>query len=187
MPLHPKIRHQFNLIPLDSTDEHSLYAPWNMLLNYLFPMTDGWVVTPQPRPRPANNRESIDSGIYYNILRDNIPVLFVEVKCRSALTDLSARGDADAQMRRRFVQLYSKAPKTLRGISAFGSRLCLYTLEKRVNQILPPQVPNSETFIIDVAPQDRWDIDIMSDAGYNKVVELVNECMEVVEEIEAPV
>ena len=47
MPLHPKILHQFNLIPLDSIDEHSLYAPWNMLLNYLFPMTDGWVVAPQ--------------------------------------------------------------------------------------------------------------------------------------------
>ena len=87
----------------------------------------------------------------------------------------------------RFVQLYSKAPKALRGISAFGTQLCLYTLEKRVNQVLPPPIPNSATYILDVAPQDRWKIDITSDAGDDKVLELVNECMEVVEEIEAPV
>lgn len=56
-----------------------------------------------------------------------------------------------------------------------------------MNQIFPPKIPNSETFIIHVAPQDRWDIGIMTDAGYNKVVEPVNECMELVEEIDAPV
>ena len=61
-------------------------------------------------------------------------MLFVELKCQSALTDISARADADAQKRRRFVQLYSRISKALRRIGAFGTQPCIYTLEKRVNE-----------------------------------------------------
>jgi hypothetical protein len=45
MPLPAALYEEFDIIPVDTTDENAYNGAWNMLLVEYFPLKDGWVVT----------------------------------------------------------------------------------------------------------------------------------------------
>jgi len=114
---------EFLVIPVGTTDENAWNGAWNGLLNEYFPLREGWLVTPQARP-PQTTREAVDFGILFKIEHQRIPVMFVEIKPLAAVDQLSARADADTQMRRRFAEFYDATPSCFTGISAFGHVVC---------------------------------------------------------------
>jgi len=68
-------------------------------------------------------------------------MMFVEIKPLSAVDQLSARADADSQMRRRFAEFYDATPSIFTGISAFGHIVCKYEIDKGLgNRIIPTPI-----------------------------------------------
>jgi len=67
-------------------------------------------------------------------------VLFVEIKPLSTIDSLSARGEADTQMRQRFVDFYDATPTIFTGLSAFGYIVCKYELNKDDGNRITPAV-----------------------------------------------
>jgi hypothetical protein len=100
-------------------------------------------------------------------------VFFVEVKTALAIENLSARTDADDQMRLRLRQLFDRSLTELHGISALGPRLCFYCLDKTMESLTPSRIPRNDTYINDTAPAGRWDADILTDDGYNRFMNIV--------------
>jgi hypothetical protein len=99
-------------------------------------------------------------------------VFFVEVKTALTITNLSARADSDDQMRLRLRQLFDQSLTELHGISALGTRLCFYCLDKNSESTTPPPIPRNEAYVNDTAPVDRWDADILTDDGYNRFMKV---------------
>ena len=92
-------------------------------------------------------------------------MFFVEVKTALTITLLSARADADDQMRERLRLLYDRdqSPSELHGISALGTKNCFHSLDKSLESLTPLAIPRKEAYINDnTAPVDRWDSDILT-------------------------
>jgi len=164
---------EFLVIPPDTTDENEWNGAWNVLLTKYFPIDDGWVVKPQARP-PLRTREAVDYfGILFKIERQRLPVMFVEIKPLPAINSLSARAEADSQMRQRFADFYDVSSTIFTGISAFGHIVCKYELDKHDdNRITPEAVQNSINFVVDVAPRARWDLDLTTAEGAARVLNI---------------
>ena len=75
--------------------------------------------------------------MYFRVDLHRIPVFFVEIKTALTITLLSARADADDQMQERFRQLYDQSLSELRGISALGTKLCFFSLDKKLESLTP--------------------------------------------------
>ena len=53
----------------------------------------------------------------------------------------------------------------LHGVSAFGTKLCFYSITK-AGLVLPESIPApSPRYVIDTVPVDRWKYDILEDEG----------------------
>jgi hypothetical protein len=113
--------------------------------------------------------------VYFRVDLHRILVFFVEVKTALTITLLSARADADDQMRERLRQLYDQSLSELRGISALGTKLCFYSLDKSLESLTPIAIPRNDAYINDTAPVDRWDLDVLTDDGYNRFMDVCNE------------
>ncbi|KII83710.1 hypothetical protein PLICRDRAFT_63632, partial [Plicaturopsis crispa FD-325 SS-3] len=89
------------------------------------------------------------------------PVLFLEVKPPFHLDHPSHRRRADAQVRERFYSLWVPGipGQVLYGISAIGTTFAVYTLEN--DRITPVATPRSDDGMVDVAPGDRWEHDLV--------------------------
>jgi len=183
---------EFLVIPPDTTDENEWNGGWNVLLTKYFPIDDGWVVKPQvgtiiptrgrhlplmyqARP-PLRTREAVDFGILFKIERQRIPVMFVEIKPLPNINSLSARAEADSQMRQRFADFYDASLTIFTGISAFGHIVCKYELDKDAdNRITPEAVQNSMNFVVDVAPKAHWDLDLTTAEGAARILNIFQE------------
>ena len=75
-------------------------------------------------------------------------------------------------MRQRFIDFYDASPTTLTGISAFGHMICKYELNKGDNRITPTAVPDSLNYVVDVAPQERWDLDLTTAVGGGRLLDI---------------
>ena len=117
----------------------------------------------------------LDFVVYFRVDLHRIPVFFVEVKTALTITILSARADADDQMRQRLRQLYDQSLSELRGISALGTKLCFYSLDKSLESLTPLAIPRNEAYINDTAPVARWDSDMLTDNGYDRFMGVCNE------------
>lgn len=162
------ILQRFNSIPANPR-ENDYYAPYNKLLNYIFPPDTEFTVVPQSYPVPES-RDSIDFVIEYLIEVQNKPVLILEIKSPSNIKFLSKRQEADNQIRRRLRDIADLCPlDKLYGISAFGTDIRAYNIDKNYD-ILPERIPEDQKRIIDTAPKDQWNIDILTLEG-SKVLE----------------
>ena len=102
--------------------------------------------------------------------------MFVEIKPLSSIGHLSARADADLQMRRRFTDFYDATPTVFTGISAFGHIVCKYELNKENgNRITPAPVQSSMEHVIDVAPRALWDLDLTTAEGAGRILAIFQE------------
>jgi len=148
----------------EANDESRFYGPYNILLMYLFPYTEDFVVEPQYK-RPEQSK-SVDFTTILIVRHKEHPVFFLEIKASEHLRRISSRKDADLQMRERFENLFDDVEvETLYGISALGTKLCIYTVSKETGRLLPKRVPAGPQFVTDTAPINRWDVDIMTPDG----------------------
>ena len=96
-----KVLRQFATVPPNPT-ESEFQAPYNKLLNTLFPVDSGFVVVPQYLP---DSRNATDFIVMYEILLVDKPVFVLELKPPSHLKTLSKRQAADEQIRMRMGDL----------------------------------------------------------------------------------
>ncbi|KAF8430026.1 hypothetical protein EV426DRAFT_1357 [Tirmania nivea] len=174
MPLPDTISEVFDLARQDGErDESMFYGPYNVLLNYLFPFEEKYVVVPQYK-RPAQIK-SVDFTTIFLVRRNQHPVFFVEVKSSGSLHHISSREEADLQMRERFKKLFDDVQiKILYGVSAMGTKLCIYSLNKETRRLLPNVIPSDPEIVTDTAPIDRWDVDIMTPEGEGRLRQVVD-------------
>ena len=100
-------------------------------------------------------------------------MFFVEVNTAESITNLSARAEADDQMRLRIRQLLGKSLTKLHGISAFGTKFCFYCLDKNAETVTAFHIPWSPAYVNDIAPANRWDTDILTADGYDRFMNVV--------------
>lgn len=100
-------------------------------------------------------------------------MFFLEVKTAVTIANLSSRVAADDQMRLRLRQLFDECLSELHGISALGTRLCIYCLDKNTESLTPPFIPRNPAYVNDVAPAHPWNTDILTDDGYNRFMGVV--------------
>ena len=172
-PWSAKIIKRFSTIPPNAR-ENDFYAPYNKLLNTLFPPDSDYTVAPQSYS-VLDSRDSVDFLIEFEVLLEDKPVLFVEIKEPRKIAFNSAREEADNQMRKRMRDLAPSCPlDTLNGVSAFGTRLAFYTYDQQT-RILPKRISPDPERESDIAPLDRWDCDILEDEGGQRFQDLVAE------------
>ena len=161
------------------TIENKFYPLYNDILNECFPRTT-FSISPQYATPMAQTGGvgAIDFAITYVIEALNIdsPVLFIEVKPPIHLPVILARKEAENQVQRRFGEISHlvKIPK-LYGISAIGRQLSYYEYNKASGRIIPDALPDSSTIVVNMAPVERWDTNIMEPEGYDKFVRIIEE------------
>ena len=171
MPWSDAVLEQFFLVDRFTTEDSDWYGPFNTLLFELFPPSEHYQITPQYK----RVKGSQDFTVYYIIRKRRVLVFFLELKTYASLSNLSARAQADDQMRDRFREFLSGSIPTpkLIGISSFGSQFCVYTLTPETTHLEPKLIAAQADFVNDVAPLDRWAFDVLSDIGEAKLREVV--------------
>jgi hypothetical protein len=192
MPLPALIRAEFEYIDPQTTQENDYCGAYNILLGHAFPTTEGYrdIVHPQvictfslskfstkltesQVALTTSRRDPLDFVVYFRVYLHRVPVFFLEVKTAVTIRNLSSRVAADDQMRSRLTQLFDESLSELHGISALGTRLCFYCLDKNTESLTPPFIPRISAYINDVTPAHLWDTDILTDEGYNRFMGFV--------------
>ncbi|EPQ56007.1 hypothetical protein GLOTRDRAFT_41322, partial [Gloeophyllum trabeum ATCC 11539] len=62
---------------------------------------------------------------------------------------------------------------TLHAISAMGTKLCFYRHQNGV--IEPPFIPGHPEVLLDTAPRERWDCDVLEEAGIERLRAVVED------------
>lgn len=155
---------QFELVNHLTTDESEYYGPFNTLLGEVFPPSQHFQIAPQFKGPITPG--SVDFTTIYIVRKRKLPVMFIEIKTFINLDDMSTREQADNQMRDHFYRLAGsiKIP-ILYGISAMGTRFCVYEYNKKTGALSPAAILRDPTFLLDVAPAVRWAHDLMEPAG----------------------
>lgn len=169
MPWPEFITLQFELVNKFTTEESDYYGPFNSLLNQLFPASEYYQIAPQFK-RVAG---SINFTIIYLIARRKVPVLFIELKTHVAYdTDSKA---ADDQMRDRVLDFTAGSipiPK-LYGLSALGTRFCVYEYTVANRSLTPTRIVPHPSLATDTAPKETWNLDILEPQGEARLKEVV--------------
>ncbi|KAF9168984.1 hypothetical protein BGX21_005048 [Mortierella sp. AD011] len=166
------------LLAVDPTAKgKSYHGPYNMILISVF-NEPRYEISPQAWP--LESRTAIDYVLEYLVqVEDGIPVLGLEIKRASDLNFIERRSAVDEQIRDRFRELAPqiRTPRFYM-ISAIGTQCCVYTYERRANgiTITPPAIyPTDHSIVKDFAPAARWDIDLGTVAGRNRLNEYFND------------
>ena len=104
MPWPAIITEAFELARTDGqTDESRFYGPFNMLLNYLFPFEDRYMIVPQWKC--PEQSKLVDFTTIFIVSHNKHSVFFIEIKPSDHIRNYSPRALADKQMRERFEDL----------------------------------------------------------------------------------
>ncbi|KIM29967.1 hypothetical protein M408DRAFT_66922, partial [Serendipita vermifera MAFF 305830] len=159
---------------------------YNQILNVLFPINDGFSVEPQ-YPLPAAQTPDVpinDCTVTYVITFYDIPVLLLEIKPPSWLHHTSLRASADKQIRKRFIDLFDLTTVPwLCGISALGTKFAVYEFDKDGQTVTPAEIPDSSNYVTDTAPIGLWDLDIVTGAGYTRLMRIADDIKAMVAEL----
>ncbi len=63
----------------------------------------------------------------------------------------------------------------LHGISALGIQLAFYHHDAATQILEPPAIPRDPIRVNDTAPAARWNVDFLSEEGYEQLVQLTTE------------
>lgn len=66
----------------------------------------------------------------------------------------------------------------LYGVSAIGTRLCIYTWNKETRRITPNAIPIDQNVTSDTAPSARWGLELMTAEGEERLREIVRHIKE---------
>ncbi|KAI9511913.1 hypothetical protein F5148DRAFT_1167416 [Russula earlei] len=161
---------RFSTIPANPR-EGDYNAPYNKLLHVLFPPDGPFAVGPQKHLIA----ESRDFLVEYQVFWGDVPVFILEIKTGPELGLVSAREEADLQIRRRLRDLIGICPLSkLHAISAIGTKLCFYTAEAG-RAITPPRIVADDQLATDTAPLGRWDCDVLEAEGAARLKAVVHE------------
>ena len=72
----------------------------------------------------------------------------------------------------------------LYGVSAIGTKLCLYKYTKDTQELEPAPIPGHATRMVDMAPRDRWDFDVLTPEGKRKFRGVIGDVKRMCEQIE---
>lgn len=159
-------------LPHGEYDGSEYYGPYNGLLNDLFPKQEHYMVVPQYK-RPAQ-LTSVDFTTIFLVQQQKHPVFFIEIKPAGHIHNVAPRASADKQMRERFEDLGDRVKiPILYGVSAIGTKLCFYKYTKETGDLEPELILGSARRVIDTAPINRWDVDILTPQGEQRLREVV--------------
>ncbi|RPB22696.1 hypothetical protein L211DRAFT_810499, partial [Terfezia boudieri ATCC MYA-4762] len=57
----------------------------------------------------------------------------------------------------------------LYGVSAMGTKLCFYKYTEDTGRLEPELILGHTKFVVDTAPRDRWEFDVLTDEGERKL------------------
>jgi len=173
MPWPEHIQEQFATVTaFGEVDETEYYGPYNGLLFELFPPLEHFMIVPQfKRPRYP---QYIDFSTIFIVQREKRPVFFIEIKPSGHIRKVSERISADQQMRERFDAFFDEVNiKTLYGISALGTKICVYAYETETGKLTPEDIERDPKYVTDRAPANRWNLDILEPEGEQRMKEIV--------------
>jgi hypothetical protein len=191
-----KVQRQFDIAQAIGNDalENVLHAPYNKLLNTLFPVDTDFTVI--PNFQEINSTKGTDYLVTFEIFLENRPVFVLELKREKDFSVRSKRTAADDQLRGRLgdligntlLPLFSISSLSvldacplpvLHGVSAFGIKLCFYSITK-AGLVSPEYIPTPTQYVTDTAPVGRWNYDILTaegEAELRRIVQVITtEC-----------
>ncbi|KAF8556302.1 hypothetical protein OG21DRAFT_1483220 [Imleria badia] len=141
-----KVQRQFDIAQAAGNDalENVLHAPYNKLLNTLFPVDTDFTVI--PNFQEINSTKGADYLVTFKIFLENRPIFVLQLKREKDFSVRSKRTAADDQLRGRLGDLIDACPLP-------------------AGLVLPESIPASPQYVIDTAPVDRWNYDILADEG----------------------
>lgn len=142
-------------------------AAYNKLLHTLFPVDTPYTVYPQVHRHADSVTPSARTTftVYYK----HVPVFLLDLHSYPTLTRISGREAADDHIRMHMRDLLPYCPlATLNAVSAFGTRLCFYSINTG-GGIAPirPTVDVDENH--DPTPIDWWDYDLLDFDGASRL------------------
>ena len=111
--------------------------------------------------------------LYFRVYFHRIPVFFLESQSAFTIENSFSREVVDDQMRWRMRELFDRGLSEVHGISALGTKLCFYCLDKKAESLTPLFIPRDPAYIKDVAPAHLWDTDLLTDDGYDRFMGIV--------------
>ncbi|KAK7024010.1 hypothetical protein R3P38DRAFT_3317125 [Favolaschia claudopus] len=175
-----KVQRQFDIAQAgNDLVENVMHAPYNKLLNTLFPVDTDFAVI--PNFQQINSTKSADYFMTFEIFLENKPVFVLSLQREKDFSVRSKRTAADDQLRLRLGDLIDVCPlPVLHGVSAFGTKLRFYSITKE-GLISPEYIPAaSPLYVTDTAPVGRWNHDILAaegEAAFRRVVQaIMTEC-----------
>ena len=136
-----------------------------------------------PQHKEPNRKEEVDMTIVYLVEKSRRVVFFVEIKPAEHYNRTSDRALADAQMRQRYRKVFESAARVLHGASALGTRMCFYEFDAATRRIYPPSILDSSDVVVDVAPQSRWSLDMLTEGGETALRSVASEVHALAEEL----
>ncbi|KAI8576840.1 hypothetical protein K450DRAFT_166908, partial [Umbelopsis ramanniana AG] len=162
---------RFRIAEEDRNRENSYYAPYNRLLSIVFPPNSRYTV--EPVIHPIGTRKTIEYMVTMQLGHKIFPVLVVEIKSPDSLQSLSARREANEQIANRYASIGNQCPlEIFYAISAFGTMISIYTLDRSSGTIAPSYPPADHQRLNDNVPEDAWNIDILEENGANTINEV---------------
>ncbi|KAF8476107.1 hypothetical protein BDZ91DRAFT_648585, partial [Kalaharituber pfeilii] len=118
----------------------------------------------------------VDYTTIFLVQQREHPVFFFEIKAAGHIHRTSSRAAADKEMRERVDDLRDdvKIP-ILYGVSAIGTKLCFYKCTKDTGQLEPELIPGHTKIVVDTAPRDHWEFDMLTDEGEQKLREVIGD------------
>ncbi|RPB25202.1 hypothetical protein L211DRAFT_822648 [Terfezia boudieri ATCC MYA-4762] len=87
---------------------------------------------------------------------------------------ISTRKEADKQMREMIENVFDDvAVDILYGVSAIGTKFCVYRVNMESGYIEPEAIPDDPIRVKDTAPAVRWELDVMTIEGRKRLLEVV--------------
>ncbi|KAF5358184.1 hypothetical protein D9756_001623 [Leucocoprinus leucothites] len=159
------------------TVENRYTGPFFELLNYCFADEFKYIVAPYAPLRDCTTDDAVDPIILLVVYDAQYrPLLFLEVKDDIWAEVPQSREIADRIVRRRFDCIGGCPRARLWGLSLLGTCLRVYSLDMATGRILPSFDPRPDSIhnILSGDPLPLWDIDILSQTGFEKMKEIVN-------------
>ncbi|KAF8450144.1 hypothetical protein BGX38DRAFT_1184726, partial [Terfezia claveryi] len=125
------------------------------------------------------SKTAVDFTTVFIVRHNDHPVFFLEIKPAGYLQHNSSREAADLQMRERFRILFDDVQiPIMYGVSAIGTRLCIYSWNKETRRITPNAIPIDQNVTSDTAPAARWNLELMTAEGEQRLREVVRHVKE---------
>jgi len=175
------IQHAFRSIrAIDISDQAMYYGPWTLVLNRLFPMNDGFMVSVQHFQDTSCNEA--DSTVFLQVSVGNIPVLLVKVKPPGYLTHPNSCFNVDKEIRERCEEISTDEYKVpaIYLLSCLGHRFTVYELDTATYNVSPPSCGRH------APPETWWRWDILQPAGEEVLHDLVGSVRNMTQSIGAP-